>query len=83
MRRWSELMSIAVRTDLDPLTVLELLREALRGVGNDQVLYEVRTLEQLASASLARQRFLLPLFGIFAGLALMLACMGIYGCWLI
>lgn len=36
-------------------------------------------MEQLASDSLARQRFLLLLFGIFAGLALLLACIGIYG----
>jgi ABC-type antimicrobial peptide transport system permease subunit len=39
----------------------------------------VRTMQQLSSASLARQRFLLMLFGIFAGLALLLACIGIYG----
>ena len=36
-------------------------------------------MEQLARATLARQRFLLLLFGIFAGLALLLACVGIYG----
>jgi ABC-type antimicrobial peptide transport system permease subunit len=36
-------------------------------------------MEQLASGSLARQRFLLLLFGVFAGLALLLACVGIYG----
>ena len=36
-------------------------------------------MEQLVSDSLARQRFLLLLFGIFAGLALLLACVGIYG----
>ena len=36
-------------------------------------------MEQLARGSLARQRFLLLLFGIFAGLALLLACIGIYG----
>jgi ABC-type antimicrobial peptide transport system permease subunit len=36
-------------------------------------------MEQLVSASLARQRFLLLLFGVFAGLALLLACIGIYG----
>jgi ABC-type antimicrobial peptide transport system permease subunit len=36
-------------------------------------------MEQLASDSLARQRFLLLLFGIFAGLAMLLACIGIYG----
>ena len=33
----------------------------------------------MASDSLSRQRFLLLLFGIFAGLALVLACIGIYG----
>jgi len=36
-------------------------------------------MEQLVSDSLARQRFLVLLFGIFAGLALLLACIGIYG----
>ena len=79
LRRWSELMSIAVRTGIPPLNVVESLRREVRGATNDQVLYEVRTMEQLASDSLARQRFLLFLFGIFAGLALLLACIGIYG----
>jgi predicted permease len=79
LRRWSELMSIAVRTGTDPLSVVAPLRRAVRGVTGDQVIYEVHTMEQLASSSLARQRFLLMLFGIFAGLALLLACIGIYG----
>src|SRR5437870_3353373 len=83
LRRWSELMSIAVRTSIPPLNAVEPLRRELRGAtggaGGDQALYEVRTLEQLASDSLARQRFLLLLFAIFAGLALLLACIGIYG----
>jgi predicted permease len=77
--RWSELMSIAVRTSIDPLNLVEPLRRAVRGATGDQVLYEVRTLDQLAKRSLARQRFLLLLFGIFAALALLLACVGIYG----
>jgi putative ABC transport system permease protein len=79
MHRWSELMSIAVRTEIPPLRVLASLRSELKGVAGDQVLYEVRTMEQLASESLAEQRFLSLLFGIFAGLALLLACIGIYG----
>jgi predicted permease len=79
LRRWSELMSIAVRTKIPPLNVLESLRREARGATGDQVLYEVYTMEQLASRSLAEQRFLLLLFGIFAGLALLLACIGIYG----
>lgn len=36
-------------------------------------------MDQLASVSISRQHFLVVLFGIFAGLALLLACIGIYG----
>ena len=77
--RWSQLMSLAVRTNIAPLNVVEPLRREVRGASGDQVLYQVRTMEQLAASTLARQRFLLLLFGIFAGLALLLACVGIYG----
>jgi len=79
LRRWSELMSIAVRTGVPPLSVVAPLGREVRGATGDQVLYEVRTMEQLASDTLARHRFLLLLFGIFAGLALLLACIGVYG----
>jgi putative ABC transport system permease protein len=79
MRLFSSFMSIAVRTITEPLTVVEPLRREMRGAAGDQALYDVRTMEQLASASLARQRFLMTLFGVFAGLALLLACIGIYG----
>ncbi len=79
LRRWSELMSIIVRTSVPPLTVLGPLRAEVRGATNDQVLYQVRTLEQLAANSISMQRFLMLLFGIFAALSLLLACIGIYG----
>jgi predicted lysophospholipase L1 biosynthesis ABC-type transport system permease subunit len=79
VRRWSELMSLAVRTRVDPLSVVEPLRGEVRGATGDQVIYEIRTFDDLASASLARQRFLLLLFGVFAALALLLASIGIYG----
>src|SRR5277367_1831152 len=79
LHRWSELTSIAVRTEIAPLGVVETLRNESKGAAGDQVLYEVRTMEQLARGSLAQQRFLLLLFGMFAGLALVLACIGIYG----
>jgi ABC-type antimicrobial peptide transport system permease subunit len=61
------------------LSVVEPLRRAIRGATGDQVLYEIRTFDQLTNASLAQQRFLVLLFGIFAALALLLACVGIYG----
>ncbi|HWC99868.1 MAG TPA: ABC transporter permease [Candidatus Sulfopaludibacter sp.] len=83
VHRWSDLMSVVVRTNAAPLSLVDPLRKELRsatgGASGDQALYEVRTMEQLVSDSLARQRFLLLLFGIFAGLALTLACIGIYG----
>jgi predicted permease len=79
VQRWSDLMSIAVRTRVEPRSLLQPLRVQLRGALNDQVLYEVHTLEELDEASLARQRFLMFLFGAFAALALLLACIGIYG----
>jgi predicted permease len=79
LRFFSSVMSMAVRTNIPPLNLVEPLRRELRGAAGDQVLYNVRTMEQLASDSLARQRFLLLLFGIFAVLALLLACIGIYG----
>jgi predicted permease len=79
LRRWSELMSLAVRTTVAPLSIVETLRQEVRGATGDQVLYEVRTMEQLASSTLDLHRFLLMLFGVFAGLALLLACIGIYG----
>jgi putative ABC transport system permease protein len=76
---FSTFISIVIRTDVSPLSTLEALRQQVRGVAGDQTLYDVSTLEQLAGASLAEQRFLLLLFGIFSGLALLLACVGIYG----
>jgi len=72
-------MSIAVKTSVAPLSAVGPLRDALRGAANDQVLYQVRTMDQLAHESLALQRFLMLLFGIFAAVALVLACIGIYG----
>jgi putative ABC transport system permease protein len=74
---FSSVLSVVVRTKVAPLTTVDELQRQARGATGDQTLYEVRTMEQLVSASLARQRFLLFLFAIFAALALLLACIGI------
>jgi len=77
-RFFSSVLSVVVRTEVPPLHMVDALQKQVRGSTGDQTLYEVRTMQQLVSASLARQRFLLLLFAIFAGLALVLACVGIY-----
>jgi predicted permease len=79
MRFFSTVMSVAVRTKADPGGIVRPLTQALRGPAGDQTLYGVQTLEDLATASLSRQRFLSLLFAIFAGVALLLACIGLYG----
>jgi predicted permease len=79
LRTFASFMSIVVRTRIAPLDVVEPLRRELRGISGDQAMYEVRTMEQLVSGSLARQRFLARLFAIFGGVALLLACVGVYG----
>jgi predicted permease len=79
MKFFSSVLSLSVRTDVAPLSVVEPLRHELQGSAGDQVLYQIHTMEELASWSLARQRFLVFLFGVFASLALLLACIGTYG----
>lgn len=76
---FSSVMSIAIRTRSSPLRIVESLQRELRGGSGDQTLYEVHSMEELVRASLARQRFVSLLFGVFAGLALVLASIGLYG----
>jgi predicted permease len=78
-RFYSTILSITIRTSGDPAGVIEPLQRALGSAANGQSLYDVDTMEHVVSESLARQRFLMVLLGIFASLALLLASIGIYG----
>jgi len=78
VRLFSSVISLVVRTDVPPLNTVQALQQQARGAIGDQSLYDINTMEQLASGSLAQQRFLLLLFSIFSALALLLACVGIY-----
>jgi predicted permease len=75
---YSTFILIVIRTDVPPLSTLQALQQQVRGTTGDQALYETHTMEELSSASLSQQRFLLLLFSIFSALALLLACVGIY-----
>ena len=72
-------MQLAVRTAADPDSMVSAVRTPVRDVDPDQPLYHVATLEQVLSESVAPRRFNMLLLGIFAGIALALATVGIYG----
>jgi predicted lysophospholipase L1 biosynthesis ABC-type transport system permease subunit len=72
-------MIFVVRTPLDPAAVMPAIKAAVYGAGGGQPVYNVQTMQQIVAESMASQRFPMILLGTFAGLALLLACVGIYG----
>jgi len=70
--------TMVMRAALPPATVLAAARNILREIDPD-VSPELRTFQQVFAASLETRRFNLALIGFFAGTALLLASVGIYG----
>jgi len=71
-------MVLAVRTHEQPAAMEESIRNTVRGLDADEPIYQVRTLAQLLDQTLVPWRFSMTLLGIFAGIALVLAAVGIY-----
>jgi predicted permease len=72
-------MALVARTQGDPAAMAAPMKETILVVDKDQPVTAVRTLEQVLADSLAQRRFTMLLLGLFAGLALVLASVGIYG----
>ncbi len=72
-------LSWAVRTASDPLPLRVAIERELRAVDGQLPISRVRTMEQVLSGAVARQNFNMVLLSIFAGVALVLAAIGIYG----
>ncbi len=70
---------IAIRTRTDALAAAPSIRKIISGIDRTQPVYEVMTLEQALANSIAPRRFNMVLLGTFAGVALLLALVGIYG----
>jgi predicted permease len=70
---------VAVRTKGPPLMGVSELRRTLSHLNSQQVMYNVRTMDGIIAGSLAARRFCMILLGIFAALALVMSCVGIYG----
>jgi putative ABC transport system permease protein len=72
-------LTFVLATDLDPVTLTAAVREQLKGVDPNLPLSSVRTMEEVATRSVAARRSAMLLLGIFGALALVLAAAGIYG----
>jgi predicted permease len=72
-------LTLALRTGLDPLSLVPAVRAQVAGPTQDQPIYAVQTMEQIISRSLAERLFTMLVLIIFAGTALLLAAVGIYG----
>lgn len=70
---------LVVRSASDPAGLSRDITQAIRSVEPDALVYDIQTMDQRLSASLARQRFSTSMLGAFAGFALLLAAVGIYG----
>jgi putative ABC transport system permease protein len=72
---------LALRTSVDPLSLLPAVRAAVAQVDRDQTAHDFRTMEDRVrtSPSVTSSRFFASLFTIFGSLALLLALVGVYG----
>jgi putative ABC transport system permease protein len=72
-------ITLVMRVDGDPIAAAPAIRRALSAIDPTQSLYNVKTLEDVLSESIAPRRFNLLLLGTFAIVALVLAALGVHG----
>jgi putative ABC transport system permease protein len=76
---WKRWMTLVARTQSDPAGMAQAVKEQIWRVDSQLPLTKIQTMNEVAAASFAARRFNMLLLGIFAGLALLLAAVGIYG----
>jgi putative ABC transport system permease protein len=72
-------LHLVIRTTGEPLALLPAVKRELKQLDPSLAITQVRTLENVFDDSLARQRLSMTLLTVFAGLALLLAVVGLYG----
>jgi putative ABC transport system permease protein len=72
-------MNLLVRSAINPASLTSEIRGAVASIDKDQPISDIATMEQRVSDSVATQRTTLILLGLFSGLALVLAVIGVYG----
>jgi len=75
----SRSLSLVVRTSGDPMSLAPAVRAEVRALDRDSPVLNIATMDQVIGTSLAERKFQTTLLGLFSGLALVLAAIGIYG----
>jgi putative ABC transport system permease protein len=70
---------LVVKTEVEPSSMAAAVRKAVWEIDKDQPISNIKTMDEILAESIARQRFSMLLLGVFAGVALLLAAVGIYG----
>jgi predicted permease len=72
-------LSVVARTTADPSSLAAAITREARAIDSNLPIYDVKTMEQWFSESLARRRFAMLMLGLFAMVAMLLAAVGVYG----
>jgi putative ABC transport system permease protein len=72
-------VALVIRANGDPNTLVKAIQASVWSLNKDQALTNIRTLEQIKTESLGSNRLRTILLGVFAGIALTLAAVGVYG----
>jgi putative ABC transport system permease protein len=75
----SSMMTLVVRTNGDPMRLAPAIAREVRALDANQPFADPKPLDAYLSQSVAQRRFSMTLLGVFSGLALVLAALGIYG----
>jgi putative ABC transport system permease protein len=75
----SDGMTVVLKASGDPNQLIAAVRQQVKTVDPDQPIYSIRTMDEIRAESVAPERLNLTLLSIFAGIALILAIVGIYG----
>ena len=72
-------MHLIVKSKIDSAALTSSIRSAVASIDKDQPIFDISTMNDLVTQSVATRRTTLILLGLFSGLALILATIGIYG----
>jgi putative ABC transport system permease protein len=72
-------MTVIIKGSSDPNQLMAAVRQQIKAIDPDQPIYSIKTMEEIRADSVASEKLNLTLLSIFAGIALVLAIVGIYG----